>query len=174
MAVFNLRGIRDDLARMVKATAASEGKTLVEFTVELYEGAVRRGGWPAAKMEGNDEQIAKPGKRGKGGQAVEQGIESARIRSEVGGKEGAGGEAVGKTKTIADGGNIGDVAAVEFVRAPELTEGKKMQGWELNTRVPAVAPEWKCVCGSTGKRMKGKELVCFSCGRGVRESGNGF
>jgi hypothetical protein len=31
----------------------------------------------------------------------------------------------------------------------------------------AVAPEWKCVCGSTGKRMKGKELVCFSCGRGV-------
>ena len=31
----------------------------------------------------------------------------------------------------------------------------------------AVAPEWKCVCGSTGKRMKGKELVCFSCGRPV-------
>jgi hypothetical protein len=29
----------------------------------------------------------------------------------------------------------------------------------------AVAPEWRCVCGSTGKRMKGKELVCFSCGR---------
>ena len=49
MAVFNLRGIRDDLARMVKATAASEGKTLVEFTVELYEGAVRRGGWTADK-----------------------------------------------------------------------------------------------------------------------------
>jgi uncharacterized membrane protein len=23
------------------------------------------------------------------------------------------------------------------------------------------------VCGSTGKRMKGKELVCFSCGRPV-------
>jgi hypothetical protein len=37
---------------MVKATAASEGKTLVEFTVELYEGAVRRGGWTAAKAEG--------------------------------------------------------------------------------------------------------------------------
>ena len=71
MAVFNLRGIRDDLARMVKATAASEGKTLVEFTVELYEGAVRRGGWTAAEKKGEgDEQIAKPGKRGKGGQAV--------------------------------------------------------------------------------------------------------
>ena len=56
MAVFNLRGIRDDLARMVKATAASEGKTLVEFTVELYEGAVRRGGWTAAKAEGRNGQ----------------------------------------------------------------------------------------------------------------------
>jgi len=58
MAVFNLRGIRDDLARMVKATAASEGKTLVEFTVELYEGAVRRGGWTAAKAEGRNGQGA--------------------------------------------------------------------------------------------------------------------
>jgi hypothetical protein len=76
-----------------------------------------------------------------------------------------------------------------------LTEERKAQGWELNKRVPArplenpietdavgttgckvtvsrpmaghPAPEWRCVCGSTGKRMKGKELVCFSCGRGV-------
>ena len=58
MAVLNLRGIPDELARMVKATAASEGKTLVEFTVELYEGAVRRGGWTAAKAEGRNGQGA--------------------------------------------------------------------------------------------------------------------
>ena len=32
-----------------------------------------------AKMEAGDEQIAKPGKRGKGGQAVEQGIESVNL-----------------------------------------------------------------------------------------------
>ena len=64
MAVFNLRGIRDDLARMVKATAASEGKTLVEFTVELYEGAVRRGGWTAVKPLESAESEAKP-KRGR-------------------------------------------------------------------------------------------------------------
>ena len=40
MAVFNLRGVRDDLARAVKATAASEGKTLVEFTAQTYTRAL--------------------------------------------------------------------------------------------------------------------------------------
>ena len=28
-------------------------------------------------------------------------------------------------------------------------------------------PEWKCVCGSTGKRLKGKDVVCLNCGRPV-------
>ena len=29
------------------------------------------------------------------------------------------------------------------------------------------APEWRCVCGSTGKRASSKGLVCFNCGRPV-------
>ena len=49
MAVFNLRGIPDELARMVKATAASEGKTLTQFVIDIVERDVRRGGWTAPK-----------------------------------------------------------------------------------------------------------------------------
>ena len=49
--------------------------------------------------------------------------------------------------------------------------GKLLRGQSVSGAAAAkagdVAPEWRCVCGSTGKRMKGKELVCFSCGRAV-------
>ena len=64
MAVFNLRGIRDDLARMVKATAASEGKTLVEFITDVFERDIKRGGWTAVKPLESTEPDAKP-KRGR-------------------------------------------------------------------------------------------------------------
>ena len=64
MAVINLRGIRDDMARMVKATAASEGKTLVEFVTDVFERDIKRGGWTAVKPLENAEPEAKP-KRGR-------------------------------------------------------------------------------------------------------------
>ena len=49
MAVFNLRGVPDELARLVKATAASEGKTLTQFVIDILERDVKRGGWTAPK-----------------------------------------------------------------------------------------------------------------------------
>lgn len=49
MAVINLRDVPDDLARMVKATAASEGLTLREFVLGVLERDMRRGGWTAGK-----------------------------------------------------------------------------------------------------------------------------
>ena len=160
MAVFNLRGIRDDLARMVKATAASEGKTLVEFTVELYEGAVRRGGWTAAKKGAGDEQIAKPGKRGKGGQAVGQGIESARSRSEIGGEAGAGGNA-----------EAVDMRAVKMKRLDKLVD---MVREEHRVRPYPDDPIETDVVGTTGckvtvsRPMAGRpahaaNCQCFTC-----------
>src|SRR5271170_3075942 len=54
MAVLNLRGIPDELARLVKATAASEGKTIPQFVADVLEQNVRRGGWTAAKTEDKD------------------------------------------------------------------------------------------------------------------------
>ena len=63
MAVFNLRGIPDELARQVKATAASEGKTLVQFVLDTLERDMRRGGWTAPKSEESAEPKKKP--RGK-------------------------------------------------------------------------------------------------------------
>jgi hypothetical protein len=60
MAVLNLRGIPDELARQVKATAASEGKKLVPFVIEVLERDMRRGGWTAPKPA-----VEKEGKRRK-------------------------------------------------------------------------------------------------------------
>ena len=65
MAVFNLRGIRDDLARMVKATAASEGKTLVEFITDVFERDIKRGGWTSVKPMDNTESIITAKRRNK-------------------------------------------------------------------------------------------------------------
>lgn len=64
MAVFNLRGVRDDLARAVKATAASEGKTLVEFITDVFERDIKRGGWTAvAKLVDDASQDEGPKKK---------------------------------------------------------------------------------------------------------------
>ena len=62
MAVFNLRGIPDELARQVKATAASEGKTLVQFVLDILERDMRRGGWTAPKSEESPEPKKPRGK----------------------------------------------------------------------------------------------------------------
>ena len=64
MAVLNLRGIPDDLARQVKATAVSEGKTLVQFVTDILDRDMRRGGWTAVPAV-----AAKDKKRGKGKRA---------------------------------------------------------------------------------------------------------
>jgi hypothetical protein len=50
MAVINLRGIPDELARQVKATAASEGKTIIQFVADILERDMKRGGWTAAPV----------------------------------------------------------------------------------------------------------------------------
>ena len=48
MATLNLRGVPDELARVIKATAASEGKKLVPFIIEVIERDIKRGGSTAA------------------------------------------------------------------------------------------------------------------------------
>lgn len=53
MAVLNIRGVPDDLHRAVKSTAASEGKKIPVFVIEVLERdlRLRRGGWTAAREE---------------------------------------------------------------------------------------------------------------------------
>lgn len=59
MAVLNLRGVPEDLARLVKATAASEGKTIPQFVTEILEQNVKRGGWTAAPEATKPKQMEK-------------------------------------------------------------------------------------------------------------------
>lgn len=56
MAVINLRNVPEELARAVKATAASEGITLRDFILGILERDIRRGGWTAAGGVINDEK----------------------------------------------------------------------------------------------------------------------
>lgn len=104
MAVLNLRGIPDELARMVKATAASEGKTLVEFATELFERDVRRGGWTAGKKnsEGNNAEIATGGSAG---------VAAAGISPE--GKRGVQKGAAGDHGKLLRGQSVSGAAAAE-------------------------------------------------------------
>ena len=55
MATFNLRGLPDEIARQAKATAASEGKTIVEFMVDVLERDRSRGGWVAVVQKDESE-----------------------------------------------------------------------------------------------------------------------
>ena len=60
MGVINLREIPDELARLVKATAASGGMSLQEFVLGILGRDVKRGRWT--------------GGREKKGQAVKTGL----------------------------------------------------------------------------------------------------
>jgi hypothetical protein len=61
----NLRGVDDELARTIKATAASEGITMKDFVVGILKRDIQRGGWTApATVE------KKPAARGKKAVAV--------------------------------------------------------------------------------------------------------
>ena len=61
----NLRGMDDELARAIKATAASEGITMKDFVVGILKRDIQRGGWTApAAVE------KKPAARGKKAVAV--------------------------------------------------------------------------------------------------------
>ena len=77
----------------------------------------------------------------------------------------AGGGAGVEKDTVSPAGERGVRKGAAGDRG-ELLRGESVSG-AAAAKAEAVAPEWKCVCGSTGKRMKGKELVCFSCGRGA-------
>lgn len=48
MADLNIRNFPDELLKELKATAASEGVTLRDFTIMVIEAQKRRGGWTAA------------------------------------------------------------------------------------------------------------------------------
>ena len=47
MGQLNLRGVDDELIRLVKATAASEGMTIPQFVCGVLERDLKRGGWTA-------------------------------------------------------------------------------------------------------------------------------
>ena len=77
----------------------------------------------------------------------------------------AGGSAGVEKDTVSPAGKRGVRKGAAGDRG-KLLRGESVSG-ATAAKAEAVAPEWRCVCGSTGKRMKGKELVCFSCGRGA-------
>ena len=80
MAVFNLRGVSEEFARQVKATAAIEGVTLVQFVIDRLERDRKNGGWTSATV--------KEPKRQKGKQdaaAAHGGVPIARIAEQGGG-----------------------------------------------------------------------------------------
>ena len=96
MAVLNLRGIPTELARMIKATAASEGKTLVEFATDVFERDIRRGGWTAArKVEGKSNGAIEQTEGiegGKSGEVDGRDVCGAKVREGGGGTVGEDGD----------------------------------------------------------------------------------
>jgi transposase-like protein len=104
-----LRGIPDKLARQVKATAASEGQTLVEFVTTVLERDVKRGGWTASKKETNGSQASVSEVKAAGPEIGSVGIK--------GGK--AGRKAKDTRPSEAEQG--GDEEEIGLVATPELS-----------------------------------------------------
>jgi hypothetical protein len=156
--------------------------TCVEFGVVDLQG--ERG--PAGGKLNGKEKVAEVAAE-KAGEAGRENRPAGIQSVGVGGKGGSvrapkKGFEVGNNAEIATGGSAGVAAAgisPEGKRGVQKgaagDHGKLLRGQSVSGaaaaeagaggNAEAVAPEWKCVCGSTGKRMKGKELVCFSCGR---------
>jgi hypothetical protein len=157
---------------LIKGEAAREDISMNEYILRGLEGfyVVLKGQRiAAAKMEA--EKNGKPGIESISGAngGVEAGSSAGRVEpgNQSGGEIGGG----------LLGGRDGAPRAGRGNRKGDIKSGKAAseRGKIRDAGGEAViAPEWRCVCGSEAKRMKGKELVCFSCGRGVRESGNGF
>ena len=192
MAVLNLRGVNDGLAAFLKAEASMAGLPLREYCIAILEMRGQLGLTWGRLEQWQQERQREEGDNGKkesevaAEKAGEVGRENrpAGIQGDrVGGKGGSvrapkKGFEVGDNAEIATGGSAGvekdtvSPAGKQSVRKGaagdrgELLRGQSVSG-AAAAKAEAVAPEWRCVCGSTGKRMKGKELVCFSCGRGA-------
>lgn len=145
MAVFNLRGIPDDLAREVKATAASEGKTLVEFATDIFKLGIKSGGWTAAAKKGN---------------ATATGIERQREQGGANlgraGKKGVGD--VGKASRAKRVGGVGGSSAA--IPKAEILEVEQETGSGGDSKIVRCGH-----CGNAGRTVEGGKTVCFGCGR---------
>jgi hypothetical protein len=79
MAVFNLRGVPEEFARQVKATAAIEGVTLVQFVIDRLERDRKNGGWTSATVKEPKRQ------KGKQDAAANSGVSIERMAEQCGG-----------------------------------------------------------------------------------------
>lgn len=72
MAVINLRNVPEELARAVKATAASEGITQRDFILGILERDIKRGGWTSGGSGINGRGVA--GEAGNNSEVDERGV----------------------------------------------------------------------------------------------------
>ena len=186
------RGFFGLLGGVLAAEAAREDISMNEYILRGLEGfyVVLKGQRIAAERAeelNGKEKVAevaaeKAGEIGRenrpaGIQSVGVGGKGGSVRAPKKGFE------VGNNAEIATGGSAGVAAAgisPEGKRGVQKgaagDHGKLLRGQSVSGAAAAEAgaggnaeavapPEWKCVCGSTGKRMSSKGLVCFSCGR---------
>ena len=100
MAVINLRNVPEELARAVKATAASEGQTQREFILGILERDIRRGGWTAAGIGSgiNGDTRGSTGEAGNNSEVDERGVGGGIAKSD------AGAVLTGRVRAVAGGG----------------------------------------------------------------------